>query len=202
MNRLVCVWGMLLAAGCNTPAKIEILHDPKIACTDIIPSPCFTARMGAPRLFVAVGFDEEGKALEGFLPATWRTEHPELATVDAQGVVTAHQPGTTQLIATYGGLEVARPLPVLCAGAARVDVTPAGVTFWQGSSVQLAAKVLDGEGREIPCNPVEWLVHDPRIASITPQGLLTGLAQGHTRVSALPTQGGQPSEITITVRGQ
>jgi uncharacterized protein YjdB len=37
---------------------------------------------------------------------TWTSEHPHIATVDAQGNVTAQKQGTTSIIAKYGDQEV------------------------------------------------------------------------------------------------
>jgi hypothetical protein len=68
-------------------------------------------------------------------------------------------------------------------GEFSVIVSPALVDVQVGASVQLTATILDAEGNVVP-GTVEWAVANPAFASVTPDGLLTGLVEGETAVGA------------------
>lgn len=77
-----------------------------------------------------------------------------------------------------------------------VIVSPGLADVQVGASVQLFATIQDAEGHII-VSAVEWAVGNPAFASVTPDGLVTGLVEGVTTVAA--TFEGVAGSATVSV---
>ncbi len=129
----------------------------------------------------------------------WSSSDPSVATVDANGRVTAVSNGGTQITATSGGVTAVRSVFVEIAQVAASitlnvsEATPKAV----GQSVPLTAKVYDREGAVIPGAPVSWSSSVPEVATVSVDGLVIAVSRGTTRVTA--TSGGISDYATIHV---
>ncbi len=81
------------------------------------------------------------------------------------------------LVAGNGGGEEPGP-------AASISLTPPSVSIRAGGSAQLAASVLDPEGRPLTEAVTVWASEDLEVAAVGPSGLVTAAGPGSTRVSA------------------
>src|SRR5881296_1914159 len=79
-----------------------------------------------------------------------------------------------------------------------VEVTPAAAGVVIGQTVQLAAKVKDAAGHELADRLVTWTSSAPARATVSPTGLVTGLALEDS-VVITATSGGKSAGATITV---
>ena len=129
----------------------------------------------------------------------WSSSNPEVATVDANGIVTAVSNGTTQITATSGGVSTSRPVyVVLPQPAARIELNISEATLTSiGQSLQLDALVYDIDGVAIPSASVAWSSSHPAVATVDSTGLVSAVSNGTTLITA--TSGGVSTFATIHV---
>ena len=141
--------------------------------------------------------DAAGNLLTGRV-VTYASSNTMLATVDANGLVTARAPGTVTITATSEGrigtaFVRVDPVPV-----AVVDVAPSNATVSTGSTVQLVATPRSAAGVTLTGRQTAWRSGAPSIASVSTTGLVTGLTPG-TAVVIADIEGVTGSS-TVTVR--
>lgn len=88
--------------------------------------------------------------------------------------------------------------PNATAEVAAIVVSPASSTLAPNAQLPLRAQVQDESGAIVPDAEVVWTVQDPRIVSISAEGVVTALAAGTSQVAANAL--GKSGIATITVR--
>ncbi len=96
-----------------------------------------------------------------------------------------------------GTKSIVAPVPPRESVAA-VDVTPNVTTLAPGATATLSAAVRGSSGAALSGRVVTWSSSSPAVASVSVAGVVTGVAEGTTTVSA--TSEGQAGFATITVR--
>nr|MCU0624716.1 Ig-like domain-containing protein [Gemmatimonadaceae bacterium] len=143
---------------------------------------------GATRALTAVVRDARGNPVSGAV-VTWSSADEAIATVDAAGVVTAVAAGATAVRArsTAGAttVEAAASITVTAPPATVVTIAPAPVPSLDriGGTVQLTASVATG-GVPVTGATVAWASLDPAVATVSPTGLVTAVANGTARITA------------------
>ena len=112
----------------------------------------------------------------------WRSSDPHIASVDAQGTVSARAFGATTLEATADGCtgRIAirvRPVPV------RTLVLAPPPAMRVGEHVALTAETRDARGREV-VRPIRWTSSAPPIASVTAVGIVEAHQLGTAVITA------------------
>lgn len=159
------------------------------------PSATFNA-FGATRTFTAQGKDAGGNPVDG-LVFTWTSSDPAVATVDANGLVTARANGVTTIRASGGGAFVEGTVTV-AQTAAELVVSPSEHTLESiGETVQLTAELRDARGNVISA-PVTWSSTLPGIAAVNENGVVT--ATGNGTVVVIARAAGSQGSATITVQ--
>ena len=87
--------------------------------------------------------------------------------------------------------------PNATAEVAAIVVSPASSTLAPNAQLPLRAQVQDESGAIVPDAEVVWTVQDPRIVSISAEGVVTALAAGTSQVAANAL--GKSGIATITV---
>ena len=87
--------------------------------------------------------------------------------------------------------------PDATSSVAEIVVNPSTPTVALNALVPLQAVVRDAAGELVPDATVTWTVENAAIASVSPAGVVTGLALGTTQVAA--NAGGKSGIATITV---
>lgn len=82
-------------------------------------------------------------------------------------------------------------------GVASIEVTPSTSALALGAQLPLTAVARDVDGKIVSDAPVVWSVKDPGIASVSPVGVVTGLALGNTQIAA--SANGKSGIAVITV---
>lgn len=83
---------------------------------EIMPSSFTLEQVGQTARITAVVYDANTRIIPG-AAVTWSSSHPEVATVDAGGLVTAVSNGTTRVTATSGGASAQALIHVVIEGA-------------------------------------------------------------------------------------
>lgn len=121
----------------------------------------------------------------------WTSSDPNVATVDDSGTVTAGVPGTATITVTTADgsqsaactVQVATPLPEPPKEklGLRSIYQAKGETISEFSTSVGAAVQMRVDGTE---QTITWTIEDPKIATVTADGLVTGVAKGKTVLKA------------------
>ena len=127
---------------------------------------------------------------------TWTSSDPSVATVDANGVVTAVGNGTTTItgVSDDGGFEVS------CTITVTTPVTgvtlPATAKVAIGGSLTLTATVLPATASN---KAVTWKSSDTSIATISASGVVTGKKTGKITITVTTVDGNKTATCVVTV---
>ena len=125
------------------------------------------------------------KALEG---VTWESDKPEIASVDAKGLVTSKAVGSAKITAKKDGYKD---------GTVSIKVELEKITV---SAEGDKKSILAGETVKLTASQqgVKWESSDPSVATVNEQGVVTGVKFGEAVITA-SKEGFDPGKITINV---
>jgi hypothetical protein len=129
-----------------------------------------------------------------------------VASIQNNGVLTAHSKGTTTIQVFIDQVPSALiPVVVLLPAVVSVQISPPSATLSPpqspgASSVQLQAILRDGSGNQLPVqdHPVTWTSSDPSIATVTANGFVQALQIGNVIITA--TSEGVSNTATIQIK--
>ena len=131
---------------------------------------------------------------------TWQSSDESVATVDADGKVTAHTPGTATITATAGGQSATCTVTVKDNAPAIIPVNSVtlnkkSLTLNVNESETLTATIMpeNATNRE-----VTWTSSKPETAQVDENGKVTALAQG-TAIITVTTANGKSATCAVTV---
>jgi uncharacterized protein YjdB len=133
---------------------------------------------------------------------TWTSSHPAIASVDADGLVTALTAGVSTVTVTTddGGKKTTCTVVVLPLGGSvpvkNVLISPVAASIYKGRTLQLYATVL-------PCNAsnkaVAWASSNPAVATVDENGKVTALAVGEANITVITADGSKSAVCRLTV---
>jgi uncharacterized protein YjdB len=159
-------------------------------------APAASVAAGSTLQLAAVAHDSAGAPLSGRAVA-WQSDHPGLATVSGTGLLSAAAPGAVKVTATVEGVQGSLSLTVTPVPVATVAVVPDTGTLAPGQSRGFAAVARDAGGGVLTGRPVEWSSASPGVATVTPGGVVTGVAGGSAAIVA--TVEGKTGAAHVTV---
>lgn len=140
--------------------------------------------------------DKHGAALVG-ISINWSVDHPNVASVGADGTVIAHAPGSATVVVTVGNL-VARSSVVVRPVAAAVHVaSDSAIALSEGTARVVSARATDARGHVLSARPIRWRSADTTIVATDSTGALVGVSAGHATVTA--TIDGVSADAPVTV---
>ncbi len=119
----------------------------------------------------------------------WSSSDPSSVTVDKSGRIEAVAPGASTITVVVGG-----------------EAASCYVTVHDNQPLEMTGSVILEVGEKLPLNQqlgnikatsVYWISSDPRVATVTNNGMLTGVSEGCTFVTAL--YAGQVKQCTVWV---
>jgi plastocyanin/uncharacterized protein YjdB len=190
---------MTLALACGGGGG-DVGTGPVPVASVVITSPAAAPAFGA--LARTVQFSAEARGASGSPLAgktiAWSTSNSGVATITPSGLVTAAGSGTAQITASAEGVSSAPVTVTVNQVTAGVAVTPPAAPFGaKGSTRQLAAAALDSTSHPISGKTANWTVTDAAVATVSPTGLLTSVANGTTK--AIGTIDGLADTADVTV---
>ncbi|AZB43322.1 type I pullulanase [Bacillus sp. FJAT-42376] len=114
---------------------------------------------------------------------TWTSGDEEVAAADSRGKLTAKKNGKTNVTVSSGSLKTTVTVTV-------ADIKPASIVLqgkdsvYESSSIQLQSTVKDQFGQTVGDPAIEWTSSNPKIASVSSSGEITGLSAGKAVVTA------------------
>ena len=140
--------------------------------------------------------DSAGNPLTG-PPVTWESSDITVATVSNAGLVTGVAPGAATITAASEGTDGSAAVAVTVIPVAAVAVWPPSSSIAVGLTLQLTATPTDQAGNPLPGRLVTWASGNPSVATVSPSGLATGVAQGSATIIA--TSEGKSGSAPLTV---
>src|SRR5438445_193015 len=181
-------------SGKTSTAAITVTTVP-VASVTVSPATASVA-VGQTLQLTATPKDSTGTALTG-RSVTWVSSNPGVATVSSNGLVTSGAVGTATITATSEGKAGSAAVTVTPVPVASVAVAPATASIRVAQTVQLTATPKDSAGGTLAGRTVTWRSGDTTVATVSPSGLVTGMAPGAASITA--TSEGKSSTAAITV---
>ena len=131
---------------------------------------------------------------------TWKSDKPEIASVDANGKVTGVAAGETTITVTTedGGKTATCKVTVKAAAVAVTGVTlnKTALTLNIGANETLTATVAPADATN---KKVTWKSDKPEIATVDANGKVTGVAAGEATITVTTEDGGKTATCKVTV---
>ena len=145
----------------------------------------------------AATLDANGAALTG-RAVTWNSLNPAIATVSADGVVSAVAVGTANITATSEGTTGSATITVTPAPVATIALSPPSVTIVSGGAQQLTATLEDAHHNVLTGRTIEWNTDGPGIATVSSTGLVAALSPGVATIIAVGEGKIGSTVVTVT----
>lgn len=117
----------------------------------------------------------------------WMSSNPEVATVDPEGLVTAQKPGTTTITALATNGQALRCAVTVNSDVGKVTLNKRDLLLRTvGSKEALTASVAVEDGTNVP---ITWVSSNPGVATVDASGVVTAVADGEAKITALSPDG-------------
>jgi len=158
--------------------------------TNLLVNPSSVAApAGATRPLAATGLFTDGSSQPMTTQVTWASDNGAVVVVSnalgSQGLLTTLAVGSANVTARFGTV-VSMPVPVTVSTVklVSIEVLPANSSTALGFSRQMFAMGHYNNGSSQPLSSVVWSSSDGSVATVSPTGLLSTVAQGTVTVSA------------------
>lgn len=132
---------------------------------------------------------------------TWKSENENVATVDANGVVTAVAGGTTKIVATATAndkitavCEVKVPIHTESIVLNKTEIKD----LLKGKTEKLEVSFVPNNTED--SREVRWTSSDPSVATVDANGTVKALKEGEATITAETVAGGHKASCTVTVK--
>ena len=176
--------GVAWASACGDGATEPPPPDPPRPTTvAVTPATTQLTALGATVQLTAEVRDQNGQVMAG-AAVSWSSSNAAVATVDAQGLVTAAGNGTATITATAGSASGTATVAVR-QEVSTVAVSPAADTLVTGDTLRLAAVAADANGHAVAgIDEFSWASSDTAVAVVDEAGLATGVGTGEVEITA------------------
>lgn len=156
----------------------------KVASVTVVPA-APEVQVGATISVVTTYKNAQGTGLSGHT-ITYATSNSSLATVSATGGVTGVAPGVVTVTAMVDGISGSANITVTPPLVAQIAIDQRTPIVLEGATVALTVKTFDFLGHPLTGRTVTWSSSDPTQATVTSDGLVSGVAAGtpYIRVSS------------------
>jgi large repetitive protein len=158
---------------------------PQIDYIEVTPTEADLA-LGLTVTLTAQAFDENGDTIDGML-FEWESDDESVATVDDRGEVRGEGLGEVTISAS----SVLEPdvfdfaeITVVEGDISRVVVEPDSETIYVGETASFSATAYNEADIEVNDPDIVWSVDDDGVAEVDQDGVVSGLAEGSTTVTA------------------
>ena len=193
----VAVGTTQVAANANGKSGIAAITVQKTPVVTVTVRPSrIDAVPGVKTPLTGIAYDAAQNALSD-RTIIWTTSNSGVATVDANGMVTAVAPGSATITGTVEGKSDISTVSVTQAPVATVAIVPNPLSMSVTQSTQLTAVARDANGAVLTGRPVTWTSSDNAIATVSPEGMLKAIAEGTATITA--TSEGKSGTAAVTV---
>jgi uncharacterized protein YjdB len=188
---ITATWGSLSG---STTLTVTAATLQSIAVTPANPS----ITKGTPLQFTATGTYSDTTTKNITTSVTWTSGTPSVATIAPSGLAAGVAAGASVITAAMPGVSGTTTLTVTAATLLSIAITPASPSLGVGAAQQLTATgtYSDATKQNITAL-VTWASGTTSVATVTPGGLLSGVAAGTSAITA--TSGSVAGTTTATV---
>lgn len=117
---------------------------------------------------------------------TWNSSDTDVATVSSSGTIKGIKPGNATIsVTTANGLTAKCDVEVLSREPKAISISPSEAFLEAGETINLKASIEP----EYAYSEVEWQSNDQKIATVNDKGLVTGVSEGKTTITATTNNG-------------
>ena len=187
------------SSGKSGSATITVSAAPPVVTTVAVSPPSASVVAGSTVTLQATVKDQYGNAMSG-QSVTWSTNNSAAATVSQSGVVTGVAAGSATITATSSTKSGSSAITVTAAApvVTTVTVAPPSASIVAGTTVTLQAIVKDQYGNTMAGQTVNWTSSNTAAATVSPSGVVTGVAAGSATITAAVSGKSGSSSITVT----
>ena len=173
--------------------------DPPVATTiNVTPATAQLASIGATVQLTAAVLDQRGQPMAG-VSVTWGSSDPSVASVGANGTVTAVANGPASITATSGSASGSANVTV-AQQPVRIDVSPGTASLSSiGQTVQFTAEAFDANGHAVADASFTWSSSNTSVATVDAAGLVTSTGIGSAEIAAGAGGVRATAELMVTV---
>lgn len=173
---------VITAAVGSKRATMEVRVRAPVHSISIEPNPV-EMETGDSVQLTAIAYDENGNRIEG-QRFEWSVANDRVATVDAEGVLTAkRREDHTVVWAKAGGVE-GEATVIVRKKVDSIEIQPSSPLIREKEELQLKAVLRDDGGAILEGREVAWSTADENIATVDEQGVLRGVAAGVVEIAA------------------
>jgi uncharacterized protein YjdB len=194
VGTFVSTIAIIAAAGL---AACKEAAEPEKVASIVGMNPTDSVRLGKTIAFDIETRDASGKKLTG-RKVTWSSLNPNVATVDANGVVTGLVIGSTTITARADAATAQTDVKVQPL-VASVVLFPSSATIPIGSTRALTVAVSDKNGLALAGRTVAFSSSNPNIATVNASGVVVGVSIGRAVINAEAVQDQVSGTATIDV---
>ena len=131
---------------------------------------------------------------------SWSSNDPAVATVGAQGLVTAVGNGTATITARSGNASETASVTVLQIIASIVVFPMHSTLYAIGETVQLTALASDRSLQRVADAVFTWISDKPAVATVSDQGLVTAVGNGTATITVRSGNASDMARVTVADR--
>ena len=184
------------ARSASASASITVTVMQTAGSISIEPTEATLMALGETVQLAATVLDQNSQPVADAVVA-WTSSDEAIATVSADGLITAVMNGTATITARSASASASITVTVMQT-AGSISIEPTGATLMAlGETVQLAATVLDQNSQPVADAVVAWTSSDEVVATVNDLGLVTAVSNGATQITA--RAGTATATVTVTV---
>jgi uncharacterized protein YjdB len=179
---------VLAGTGCGTNTSSTPTSNPAKTLTTVAisPSPISIPPGGTQQLTATASYSDNSTANVSSQVA-WVSANPALVTVSASGMATGVAAGSTTVTATLNSMSGSAQLtvPQPAKTLTSLAISPSNFSVAMGEAQQLTATATYSDNSTANMSgQVSWTSSSPGLATVSPAGLVTGVAAGSATITA------------------
>jgi uncharacterized protein YjdB len=185
-----------------TASTLAVTPTTPVATTVTVSPASVSMTIGTTSALQATVKDQNGNGMAA-QPLTWSTSNAAVATVSAAGVVTGLAAGSATITAVSSNLSGTSTISVTSGPppapiVTTVTIAPGLAAVVAGGTTTLQATVKDQNGSPMTGQTVTWSSNNAAAATVSSNGLVTGIAAGSATITATSSGKSGTSSITVT----
>jgi uncharacterized protein YjdB len=165
----------------------------------VITPPVVNMLVGTRLRLQAETKDKDGNALRD-RRISYTSSDTTVVSISSLGVVTAQKVGEAEVTAISEHKEQTVTIAVSGIPVGSVKLSPATLQLAIGATTQLSVALTDRAGHDISERRLTWTSSDAKVATVTDDGSVTGVAPGTATITAAAD--GRTGTATVTVTGE
>jgi uncharacterized protein YjdB len=189
----------LAATALGAACALTLACGQKPASIQVSPTKVKIYGLERPQRLVARVLDRKGQPVADSPAPSWSSSRRDVVEVDASGRLLSKKEGKAVVTATLEGLST--PVSVEVVDARAVEVTPltARLVGPPGTTLPLQAAVKNS-GDQVAAIPVTWSSSDEKVATVSPDGVVTSAGAGKATIVARVGDLQTGAEVTVDTR--